>query len=86
MVENVHSLSIFDREKIEVSDAQEILSSTDKEIYVRLSGEILQIIGENMKINKLIPDEKSLSVNGKIKGVNYIAKLTKKSIFKKVFK
>ena len=86
MIEIGHNLSIFGREKVEVSDAQEILSSTDKEIYVKLSGEILQIIGEDMKINKLIPEEKLLSVNGKIKGVNYIAKLTKKSIFKKVFK
>ena len=65
---------------------QEILSSTDKEVYVKLTGDVLQILGERMKINKLIPDEKTLSVSGKINGVNYISKLVKKSLFKRVFK
>lgn len=86
MADAVHNLTIYEREKLEVTNAQEILSSTDKEIFVRLSGEILQIHGENMKINKLIPEEKILCVNGKINGINYISKLTKKSFFKRVFK
>ena len=86
MVECAHNLCIYGRERIEVGDVQEILSSTDKEIYVKLSAEVLQILGDNMKINKLVPDEKILSVNGKINGVNYISKLVKKSFFKKVFK
>ena len=54
MIDNGHNLTIYNREKIEVEDAYEILSSTEKEIYVKLSNEILQIVGEDMKINKLI--------------------------------
>ena len=86
MTECAHNLWIYNREKIDVADAQEILSSTDKEIYVKLSEEILQILGDKMKINKLVPEEKMLSVSGKINGVNYVSKPTKKSIFKRVFK
>lgn len=81
-----HSLTIFEREKIEVAQAVEIISSTEKEIYVRLEKDILQIVGDKLKINKLIPEEKMLSVSGRVDGLKYISKLTKKSLFKKVFK
>ena len=86
MVEAVHNLTIYEREKLEVTNVQEILSSTDKEIFVRLSSEILHVQGEDMKINKLLPEEKFLCVNGRITGINYISKLVKKSFFKRVFK
>ena len=86
MVENNHCLTIYNRERLEVSDVIEILSSTDKEIYIQLSNEVLQIIGERMKINKLSPEDKTLCINGKINGLNYNTKATKKSFLKKVFK
>ena len=86
MTECSHNLTIYNRERLEVTDALEVISSTDKEIFVKLSNEILQIVGNEMKINKLAPEEKLLSVIGKIGGVNYISKIMKKSIFKKVFK
>ena len=86
MSENNHCLSIHCRERLDITDALEIISSTDKEIFVQLSGEILQIFGERMKINKLIPEEKLLTVVGKINGLNYISKISKKTFLKKVFK
>ena len=86
MSENNHCLTIYGRERVEVTDVLEILSSTDKEIYVRLSNEILQMIGDHMKINKLSPEDGVLCVYGKINGLNYISKFAKKSFFKKVFK
>lgn len=86
MEEKGHSLTIYEREKLEVTEAVEVISSTEKEIYVKLENDILQILGEGLKINKLIPESKMLSVSGKICGLNYISKLTKKSFFKKVFK
>lgn len=81
-----HNLTIFDREKMELTGVLEIISSTEKEIYVKLEKEVLQILGENLKINKLIPESKEMSVAGKVNGLNYISKMTKKSILKKVFK
>ena len=86
MENNIHTLSIYDRANLEVSMAQEILSSTEKEIYVKLHSDILHIVGENLKINKLNPDNKTFSVSGKINGVSYVSKMSKKSIFGKVFK
>lgn len=86
MEEIAHNLTIFEREKIELTQAVEIISSTEKEIFVRLEKDILQIVGEKLKINKLIPEEKILSISGKINGLSYTSRLTKKSLFKKVFK
>lgn len=86
MSENNHTIAIHCRERLDVTDVLEIISSTDKEIYVQLSNEVLQVFGEKMKINKLSPEEKSLSVVGKISGLRYISKITKKSFLKKVFK
>lgn len=86
MEDNNQILTIFAREKLEVTSAVEILSSTEKEIFVKLENDVLQISGEGMKINKLVPENKSLSVSGKINGLNFISKMAKKSLFKKVFK
>ena len=86
MEENNHILTIFAREKLEVTSAEEILSSTDKEVFVKLETDILQILGEGLKINKLVSENKALCVTGKINGLNYISKMAKKSLFKKVFK
>lgn len=86
MEDNNHILTIFEREKLEITQAVEIVSSTEKEIFVKLEKDVLQIMGESLKINKLIPENKTLSVSGKINGINYISKLNKKSLFKKVFK
>lgn len=86
MEQDNHILTIFDREKIEVTQAIEILSSTEKEIFVKLEKDILQITGEGLKINKLAPENKTLCVVGKIVGLNYTSKLAKKSLLKKVFK
>ena len=81
-----HVITIFDQEKIEISQAEEILSSTEKEVYVKLQKDILHVTGENLKINKLIPESQTMSISGKILGVNYMSKMNKKSLFGKVFK
>lgn len=86
MEDNNHLVTIYEREKLEITQAIEIISSTDKEIYVKLEDEIMQILGESLKINKLVPENKVLSISGKINGLNYISKSSKKSLFKKVFK
>ena len=79
-------IEILNRESLEVLGAEEVLSSTEKEVYVKLEKEILQVLGEGLKITKLSPDEKLLMVSGKVNGVLYITKLTKKSLFGRVFK
>ena len=79
-------INIFDRQKIEVQGAIEIISSTEKEIYVKLLNGIMLILGEGLTIQNLLPEEEMLVVSGKIDGVNFKSKQTKKSLFGKVFK
>lgn len=79
-------VNIFDRQKIEIQGALEIISSTEKEIYIKLLNGVMIISGEGLTILKLLPEEETFIVSGQIDGVNFKSKLTKKSIFGKVFK
>lgn len=80
------TVNIVGRKIIELTGALEVLSSTEKEVFVKLEGSYMQILGEKLTILKLIPDEKILSVSGTINGVNYQNKPSKKSFFGRVFK
>ncbi len=82
----VHSVEILSREKINIVGAVEVLSSTDKEATIKLEDGYMVICGVGLTILKLIPEAKELSFEGKIEGIKYISKLTKKSFFGKVFK
>ena len=72
------NVNIFNREKIEVSGVLEVLSSTDKEVFLKLDGASACITGEKMKIVKLLPEEKLLSVSGVILGISFKNKIQKK--------
>lgn len=80
------SVNIFDRKKIEIVGAVEVISSTEKEVHIKLQDSFMQVFGEKLTILKLIPEEKLLSISGVINGINYPSKLTKKSLLGKVFK
>lgn len=82
----VQYVNILNRERIDISGVLEVLSSTDKEIYVKLEDVVGVVIGEKMTITKLVPEEKVLSVSGRIVGVSFQNQLQKKSFLKKVFK
>jgi len=79
-------VNIIGRKNIELNGALEVLSSTEKEVFVKLEGSYMQILGEKLTILKLIPEEKTLSVSGTINGINYVNKPSKKTFFGKVFK
>lgn len=83
---NNQLVNIINRKNIELTGVLEILSSTGSEIMIKLENSYMKITGENLTILKLAPEEKSLKVSGFINGINYLTKLTTKSIFKKVFK
>ena len=79
-------VNIFDKARLDATGVVEIVSSTDKEIYVKLDDVIGIVTGEKMTITKLVPEDKLLSVSGKIMGIAFQNKLQKKSFLKKVFK
>ena len=79
-------INIFDRQRIEILGVKEVVSSTEKEVYVKVSDGFMQIVGVGLTITKLVPEEETLFVSGQINGLNFISKMTKKSLFGKVFK
>ena len=80
------TINLYNRERIDISGAVEILSSTEKEVNVKLETDFMQIVGENLKIVKLIPDSKLLSLSGRISGLSFSGKSSKKSFLGRVFK
>lgn len=80
-------LNLYNREKLETNGIIKVISSTESEIYTQLvDGNIMQVLGEELTITKLVPEEMLFVASGKIKGINYLSKVNKKSFLKKVFK
>ena len=86
MENSMQKIEILNRQSIDILGAEEVLSSTEKEVFVKMEKEILQVLGEGLKIVKLVPDEKMLVINGKVNGFMFMAKMSKKSLFGRVFK
>lgn len=82
----VHSVNIMGREKIDIVGAIEVLSSTDSQVISRVCDFVMVISGSDLRITKLLPEESFFSISGKIDGVKYENKISKKSFFGKVFK
>lgn len=85
-LKKIHTVEIFNREKIDMTTAKEVVSCTDKEVIVKLDDGAIVICGSGMTIAKLVPEEGLLSVTGKISGVRYENKLNKKSFIGRIFK
>lgn len=81
-----HKVIVDGRDKIEVTGAVEVLSSTEKEIVAKLQDSCIFILGTNLSITKLSPEDAILYASGNINGLKYENRLTKKSFLKKVFK
>ena len=79
-------VSIYNREKLELTGVVEVLSSSEKEIFAKLDDSIAYITGEKMTITKLLPDESLLVVSGIVNGICYQNKIAKKSFLGRVFK
>lgn len=82
----MHMVNLLMREKAEIVGVYEVISSTDKEIIAKCEEEFLHIFGNDLKIVKLVPEEKFLECRGEISGLEYRNKITKKSLLGKVFK
>ena len=82
----VHTASIYNREKLEIVGVNQVISSTPTEVLANVCDYMMQIFGNGLTVTKLDPDKKFMSVSGKIDGLKYDKKITKKSFFGKVFK
>ena len=81
-----HKVIVDGRDKIEVTGAIEVLSSTEKEIVAKLQDSYIMIFGSSLSITKLSPEDAILCASGNISGLKYENKFSKKSFLKKVFK
>ena len=79
-------IQIYDRKKIDVVGIKEVVSSTEKEVYVKLLDGVMKIVGSGLTIQKLVPEEEILVISGQIDGVSFQTKMTKRSILGRVFK
>ncbi|MBQ8451817.1 MAG: hypothetical protein IJ538_03470 [Clostridia bacterium] len=86
MVSEVEKISISAREYFEINSAVEILSATEKEIVIKLLNGFVYVTGTELKISKLIPEEKFVSLTGKILGLKFQTKRAKTSFFGRIFK
>lgn len=82
----VHTVSIYNREKMDIVGVVEVISSTANEIIAKVCDYVMQIYGSNLRVSKLDPENSLLCICGKIDGIRYDKHINKKSFLKKVFK
>ena len=82
----LHTANIYNREKIDIVGVVEVLSSTETEVIAMVCDYMMQIYGSGLRVSKLDPEEKLLTICGKIDGIKYEKKINKKSFLGKVFK
>ena len=80
------TVNVFNRERVDLVGVIEVLSSTEAEVHAKLENSLLQITGKDLRVVKLVPEERFLSVSGRIDGMAYYSRQTKKSFLSKVFK
>lgn len=80
-----HTISIDNRSHMLITGVKEVVSATDGGVYIKLFDGILEISGENLRVEKLSPEEKLLKLSGTINSLKYNSG-TPKNIFKKLFK
>ena len=79
-------INIYNREKIDLTGVKEVLSSTDKQVIVKVEDSIIFIQGRELRVVKLIPEDEFLSISGFVDALKYDKKINKKSFMTKVFK
>lgn len=84
----LQNLILENREKLNVSGVNDVLSFDDQVIIMETELGMLTIKGENLKINKLSIDTSEVIVEGKINNLAYSEHTAKSEggIFGKIFK
>lgn len=80
-----HNITIENRAKTTITGVAEVLSATGGGVYIKLFDGHLEISGENLKVEKLSPEEKLLVMSGTVNSLRYNT-ATSKNFFKKLFK
>ncbi len=85
----IQNLVLENREKLSISGVLDVLSFDDEVVVVETSLGLLNIKGDNLRINKLSLDTEEVVVEGEIYNLNYSDKAPDKkngSLIGKIFK
>jgi len=81
-----HIITIDNNQKAIITGVVEVISSTDKAVVARTDISTFQLLGENLRVSKLVLEEKLCHVEGNIYKLEYNKSVQKKNIIKRLFK
>ena len=85
----IQNVILENRNKLNVSGVQDVLSFDDQMVIVETELGLLTVKGDNLRINKLSTDTEEVTVEGKIINLAYSEKTNvgkEGSLFSKIFK
>lgn len=84
----IQNLVLENREKLNVSGVNDVLSFDDQVVIIETELGLLTIKGENLKINKLSIDTSEVIIEGEINNLSYTERQIKSEggLFGKIFK
>ncbi len=77
----VHSITLTNRDKLDICGAMSVLVFDSDYILIELEKDKLSVEGSDLKLINLIQDKKQVQVSGKINGIFYQDGASKKSGF-----
>ena len=81
-----HTITIQNQSNAHITGVSEVITATESGILCKLLSNNLQIIGENLRISKLLPEERLLIIDGYISNIKYSSSNQKTSFLKKIFR
>lgn len=81
-----HNVMIDNNKKAVITGVIEVISSTEKAVVAKTYEHTFQIVGENLRVSKLVLEEKLLHVEGDIVKLEYSKTMQKKNLLKRLFK
>lgn len=81
-----HNVMIDNNKKAVITGVIEVISSTEKAVVAKTHEHTFQIVGDNLRVSKLVLEEKLLHVEGDIVKLEYSKTMQKKNLLKRLFK
>lgn len=81
-----HTICMENQTNLRITGVLEVISATDKGILCKLSHSQLQIVGENLRVEKLAPEENLLIIVGAVCSIKYSGGQKNNNLFKKLFR
>ena len=80
----IHSLMLEEQKKLSLTGILNVESFNEKEVYLKLADNMLNITGANLNVEKLNVEDGTLTVMGEIGTIRYSG--ARQSLLKRIFK